>query len=52
MSEKKIPYIKDALVSISDAIQISEACYNIRDERKVEFSDTPDRQLLLYLIKK
>lgn len=38
MSEKKIPNIKDALVSISDAIQISEACYNIRGERKVEFS--------------
>ena len=43
MSEKKIPYFKDALVSISDAIQISEACYNIRGERKVEFSHTPGK---------
>ncbi len=29
MSEKKIPYIKNVLVSISDAIEISKACYNI-----------------------
>ena len=43
MSEKKIPYIKNALVSISDAIQISKACYNIRGERKVEFSHTPGK---------
>jgi hypothetical protein len=44
MSEIKIPYLKNALVSISDAIQISKAGYNIRGERKVEFSHTP-RQL-------
>ena len=43
MSEKKIPYFKDELVSISDAIQISEACYNIRGERKVEFLHTPGK---------
>ncbi|HEX5892179.1 MAG TPA: hypothetical protein VFY41_04890 [Nitrososphaeraceae archaeon] len=47
MSEKKIPYVKDALVSISDAIQISEACYNIRDERKVEFSHIPDKTVII-----
>ena len=41
MSEIKIPYLKNALVSISDAIQISKAGYNIRGERKVEFSHTP-----------
>jgi hypothetical protein len=46
MSEKKIQYIKDELVSISDAIQISEACYNIRGERKVEFSHTPDKTVI------
>jgi hypothetical protein len=46
MSEKKIPYIKDALVSISDAIQISEACYNIRGQRKVEFSHIPGRTVI------
>jgi hypothetical protein len=44
--EKKDPYIKDALVSISDAMQISEACYNIRGERKVEFSHTPDKTVI------
>jgi hypothetical protein len=47
MSEKKISYIKDALVSISDAIQISEACYNIRGERKVEFSDIPGKTAII-----
>ena len=36
MSEKVIPYIKNALVSISDAIQISKACYNIRGERNTD----------------
>ena len=46
MSEKKIPSFKDALVSISDAIQISEACYNIRGERKVEFSHTPGKRVI------
>jgi hypothetical protein len=46
MSEKKIQYIKDELVSISDTIQISEACYNIRGERKVEFSHTPDKTVI------
>ena len=50
MSEKKIPYIKDTLVSISDAIQSSEACYNIRDER-LNSHILKVRQLL-YLIKK
>jgi hypothetical protein len=48
MSEKKIPYIKDALVSISDPKQISESCYNIRGERKVEFSHTPGKTDIIY----
>ncbi len=47
MSEIKIPYIKDALVSISNAIQISEACYNIRGERKVEFSHIPGKTAII-----
>lgn len=47
MSEKKIRYIKDVLVSISDAMQISEACYNIRGERKVEFSHTPGKTVII-----
>lgn len=48
MSEKKIPYIKNALVSISDAIEISKACYKyIRGERKVEFSYTPDKTVII-----
>lgn len=47
MSEKKIPYIKDTLVSISDAIQSSEACYNIRGERKVEFSHIPGKTVII-----
>jgi hypothetical protein len=47
MSEKKIPYIKDALVSISDAIQINEACYYIRGERKVEFSHIPGKTAII-----
>ena len=47
MSEIKIPYIKDALVSISNAIQISEACYNIRSERKVEFSHIPGKTVII-----
>ena len=46
MSEKKIPYFKDELVSISEAIQIIEACYNIRGERKVEFSHTPGKTVI------
>ena len=47
MSEKKIPYIKDTLVSISDAIQSSEACYNIRDERKVKFSHISGKTVII-----
>ena len=47
MSEKVIPYIKNALVSISDAIQTSEACYNIRGERKIEFPHTPDKTAII-----
>jgi len=47
MSEKKIPYIKNALVSISDAIQISKAGYNIRGERKVEFQHTPGKTAII-----
>ncbi len=48
MSEKKIPYFIDALVSISDAIQITEACHNIRGERKVEFPHTPGETVIIY----
>lgn len=47
MSEKKIPYIKDALVSLSNAIKISEGCYNIQGERKVNFSDTPGKTAII-----
>ena len=47
ISEKKNPYIKDTLVSISDAIQISEACYNIRGERKIEFPHTPGKTAII-----
>ena len=49
MSEKMIPYVKNALVSISDAIQISKACYNIRGERKADSHILQVRQS--YLIK-
>ena len=48
MSEIKIPYLKNALVSISDAIQISsKACYNIQGERKVEFSHIPGKTAII-----